>query len=247
MRSQIELVVFDWDGTIVDSTNAIADAIRSAAIDLGLEDPGAELASHVIGLGLQDALRMAVPTLPEARLADYVERYRVHYFARDPHLLPFAGIAELLAAVRGSGVAMAVATGKTRVGLERAFVQTGLRSLFDATRCADEGEPKPHPWMLHDLCLELQLPTDRVLMIGDTTHDHGMARAAGAAFAGVAYGAQPRRVLTDHGADPVHDSVAHLHDWLLRGGLAKPAPMPTLMATKPATEPTPGATPTGNG
>jgi len=215
----IKLVVFDWDGTIVDSTAAIADSIRGAARDLGLEEPNARLASHVIGLGLHDALRLAVPSLPPARLGEFVERYRVHYFGRDPLLRPFAGIAELLHGVRASGVAMAVATGKSRVGLERAFDQTGFKRLFDASRCADEGEPKPHPWMLHDLCEELGLPESGTVMVGDTTHDHGMAIAAGARFVGVAYGAQPREVLVAQGADPVHDAVPELAQWLKNHGV----------------------------
>ena len=213
-RPDLDLVVFDWDGTIVDSTGAIADSIRAAARDLGLEEPNAQQASHVIGLGLQDALRIAVPTLPPQRLGEFVERYRVHYFGRDPLLKIFDGMRELLDTLRASGIAMAVATGKSRVGLERAFDQTGLRQHFDATRCADEGAPKPHPWMLQDLCEELGFEPARALMIGDTTHDHGMARAAGARFVGVGYGAQPREVLVEDGVDPVHESVASLAAWL---------------------------------
>lgn len=213
-RADLDLVVFDWDGTIVDSTGAIADSIRAAARDLELEEPNAQQASHVIGLGLHDALRIAVPSLPPHRLGEFVERYRVHYFGRDPLLKLFDGMRDLLDTLRASGVAMAVATGKSRVGLERAFDQTGLRHHFDATRCADEGAPKPHPWMLQDLCAELGFEPIRTLMIGDTTHDHGMARSAGARFVGVGYGAQPRDVLIDDGVDPVHESVESLAVWL---------------------------------
>jgi phosphoglycolate phosphatase len=212
--SEIDFVVFDWDGTVVDSTGAIADSIRAAARDLELEEPNAQQASHVIGLGLQDALRLAVPSLPPERLREFVERYRVHYFGRDPSLKLFDGMREMLDALRASGVAMGVATGKSRVGLERAFEQTGLRRHFDATRCADEGEPKPHPWMLRDLCEELGFMPSRTLMIGDTTHDHGMAQAAGAFFGGVGYGAHPRETLLAAGVDPVHDSVQALGEWL---------------------------------
>jgi len=212
--SQVDLVVFDWDGTIVDSTGAIADSIRAAARDLDLEEPNAQQASHVIGLGLQDALRLAVPSLPPERLREFVERYRVHYFGRDPLLKLFDGMREMLDALRECGVTMGVATGKSRVGLERAFDQTGLRRHFDATRCADEGEPKPHPWMLLDLCEELGLEPSRTLMIGDTTHDHGMAQSAGALFGGVGYGAHPREALLAAGVDPVHDSVHALGEWL---------------------------------
>jgi phosphoglycolate phosphatase len=214
MQARFDLIAFDWDGTIVDSTTAIADSIRHAAADLGLEVPNAERASHVIGLGLQDALRIAVPTLPSARMNEFIERYRVHYFGRDPLLRPFSGIPELLQGIQAAGLTMAVATGKSRVGLERAFDQTGLRQHFAASRCADEGHSKPHPWMLLDLCDELSCAPDRVLMIGDTTHDHTMACAAGAQFAGVGYGAHAPEVLLAAGVDPVHLTVPQLTEWI---------------------------------
>lgn len=212
----VRLVVFDWDGTLMDSTAAIVEAIQGAAADLALPVPDARRASHVIGLGLHDALRHAVPDLDPDRLPDFVDRYRHHYLRRDADLRLFAGVREMLAALRGHpSVLVAVATGKSRVGLERAFDSTGLRPMFVASRCADEGLPKPDPWMLNDLCGTLGVDPSATVMVGDTTHDLGMARAAGAHGLGVAWGAHPRDVLEDFGARALFENVESLHAWLL--------------------------------
>jgi phosphoglycolate phosphatase len=187
--ADIELFVFDWDGTLFDSTAIIVESIQKAAVDLGLPMPSRERAAHVIGLGLQDALRYAVPEVTPELVPKIVERYRHHYLGRDHELTLFEGIPELLQTMSKQGKRLAIATGKSRIGLERAFEGSGLKPLFEATRCADEGEPKPHPWMLRDLGHELDVPTEKMLMIGDTTHDLDLARNAGAAFMGVGYGA----------------------------------------------------------
>jgi phosphoglycolate phosphatase len=190
-----KVLVFDWDGTLVDSTRAIVIAMQNAAADLGLPAPTSAQASHVIGLGLHDALQIAVPALTPASLPAYVERYRVHYMSRDAQLGAFEGIEPMLDALSQAGIALAVATGKSRHGLNRALDQFDWRRRFVATRCADEGEPKPHPWMLQDLALELDIAPSDILMVGDTTHDLGMARAAGALAIGVTYGAHERAEL----------------------------------------------------
>lgn len=210
------LIVFDWDGTLVDSTGAISHAIRQAAADLELPVPSLREASHVIGLGLRDALGSAVPTLTPQRYPEFVERYRHHYLSRDADLTPFDGIVDLLDALATAGVEMAVATGKSRVGLNRALDQMGWHGRFVATRCADEGEPKPHPWMLLDLAVELDLDPQSMLMVGDTTHDLGMARAAGAYAIGVSYGAHPRDQLLTEQSLAIVDDVAELKAALLR-------------------------------
>jgi phosphoglycolate phosphatase len=209
------LVVFDWDGTLVDSTGAIAHAIRQAAADLELPVPSFRDASHVIGLGLRDALSSAVPSLTPEGYPAFVERYRHHYLSRDADLTPFDGIVDLLDALAAMGVDVAVATGKSRVGLNRALTQMGWHGRFVATRCADEGEPKPHPWMLLDLCEELELQPNSLLMVGDTTHDLGMARAAGAHAIGVSYGAHPREQLASEPSIALVDDVAGLRAVLL--------------------------------
>jgi phosphoglycolate phosphatase len=186
-----DCIVFDWDGTVMDSIVAIADSIQKAARDLGLPEPDFRQASSVIGLGLMEALAQAIPDASPSQLPRISERYRHHYLARDADLMLFPGIAPLLLELRSSGLLLCVATGKSRAGLNRALNHPQLRGLFQATRCADEGHPKPHPWMLLDLSQELGIAPGRMLMIGDTVHDRELAKRAGADFVGVAYGAHP--------------------------------------------------------
>ena len=212
--SQFDLVVFDWDGTLIDSTGAITEAIRQSARDLGLVVPTRRQASHVIGLGLHDALRLAVPDLKPEQVADFVDRYRVHYLQHDAELQPFDGIAELLSDLDRTGQMLAIATGKSRVGLNRALDLAGWGHHFVTTRCADEGRPKPDPWMLRDICDELQVTPQRALMVGDTTHDLAMARDAGATGAAVLYGAHEPEDLHAFGAAVCVDSVAALREWI---------------------------------
>ncbi len=231
MTERLELVVFDWDGTLVDSTAAIAEAIQQAASDLGLARPSLEQANHVIGLGLQDALRLATPDLRPEQMPAFIDRYRVHYLRRDAELKPFPGAGALLAELDASGALLAVATGKSRVGLERAMAQTGWRHHFDATRCADEGHPKPHPWMLLDLCQALDVDPARTVMIGDTTHDLQMARDAGAHAVAVGYGAHPVDALARFETCPIVPSIAALREWLA----------PRVVKTAPADPPAGGA------
>lgn len=212
------LVVFDWDGTLVDSTAIIAEAIRSAAADLGMAVPSRERAAHVIGLGLHDAIRIAMPGMPESRVPDFVDRYRVHFFRGDGQLSPFPGIVELLDDLAAAGRWLAVATGKSRAGLNRSLDQSGWHRRFATTRTADEGAPKPHPWMLRDICEELAMSPDDILMVGDTTHDLAMARSAGAAAVAVTYGAHPPEELQREPSLAMVSSVAQLRAVLLGEG-----------------------------
>lgn len=215
MLDRFDLIVFDWDGTLIDSTAAIARAIQRAAADLGLRVPDDAAASHVIGLGLADALARAVPDLPRERASEFAARYRHHYLADEDTLQLFAGVRELLAALEDAGKLLAVATGKSSAGLARALGATGLRERFAATRCADQTEPKPHPAMLLELSEALGVAPGRMLMIGDTTHDLQMASAAGAPAVGVTYGAHPREQLARCAPLALVDSIAELHRWLL--------------------------------
>jgi phosphoglycolate phosphatase len=215
MPRPFDLVVFDWDGTVVDSTAMIALSIQRAAADLGLRVPSREQASHVIGLGLQDALAAAVPDLPPAEVDAFSARYRFHYFAGEPDIVLFAGVRELLVELAESGAQLAVATGKSRRGLDRAFAATGLGLFFSASRCADETLPKPHPAMLQELTDQLAVPRARTVMVGDTTHDLGMARSAGTAAIAVSYGAHPRGQLAALAPLAIVESVPELRPWLL--------------------------------
>ncbi len=216
MPRPFDLVVFDWDGTVVDSTAMIARCIQKAAADLGLTVPTLEQANHVIGLGLQDALAGAVPELTADRVEAFSARYRHHYFAVEPDIVLFDGIRALLVELAESGAHLAVATGKSRRGLDRAFAATGLGVFFSSSRCADETHPKPHPAMLTELTEELDVPSQRTVMIGDTTHDLAMARSAGTASIGVTYGAHPRDQLETLGPLALVENVAGLRPWLLK-------------------------------
>ena len=189
MARRFDLLVFDWDGTLLDSAGAIVSAISAACADLGFVPPPEERARHVIGLGLKAALQYALPELGEDRYAELAERYRHHYLARDQDLQLFAGVAELIGELAADGFLLAVATGKSRYGLDRAFAASGIGSYFHASRCADECFSKPHPQMLHELLDELSVDADKALMIGDTTHDLQMASNAGVHSLAVSYGA----------------------------------------------------------
>jgi len=211
---RFELIVFDWDGTLMDSTGAIVASIQAAATDLGIEPPSDERASHIIGLGLIDALRHALPDLPAERYQAVAERYRHHYLSRDQDLLLFNGAAELIDELAAAGYTLAVATGKTRKGLDRAFEVSGLGPRFHASRCADECHSKPDPQMLEELMAEFGVEPAVTLMIGDTTHDLQMARNAGVAALGVAYGAHPRATLEAQAPFFCAANIAELAAWL---------------------------------
>jgi phosphoglycolate phosphatase len=210
-----DLIVFDWDGTLVDSTATISESIRAAARDLGLAVPDRQRASWVIGLGLHDSLRHAVPDLEPDRVGAFVARYRAHFLAGEARLTPFTGIESLLEALHQAGHPMAVATGKSRQGLNRALLQADWGRYFVSTRTADEGHAKPHPWMLLDLMNECGVDPSKTLMVGDTTHDLEMAAAAGARAVAVSYGAHGCEVLARSRYEAMFHNVLELSAWLL--------------------------------
>ena len=208
------LIVFDWDGTLLDSTGGIADCIQAAARDLHLPVPARETASHVIGLGLQASLRTAVPSLPEDQYREFAEAYRRHFLARQGSMALFPGVREMLQELHGAGHRLAVATGKSRRGLDHALESTALRRMFAASRCADETDPKPHPAMLLELMEQLRVAPAQALMIGDTSHDLEMARSAGVDAVAVAYGAHPGETLRALAPRACVADVAQLRTWL---------------------------------
>ena len=213
---KFDLLVFDWDGTLMDSAAAIAASLQGACRDLGLPVPSEEQARYVIGLGLHDAMAHILPGVDAARYPEVVARYRVHFLERDSATTLFPGVSETIAALRDEGFLLAVATGKSRRGLDRALGATGLRPYFHATRCADEGHVKPDPGMLRGLMEELESPSERTLMIGDTTHDMEMARAAGVSRVGVSYGAHPKDALLPYEPLACVDDFHELDRWLAR-------------------------------
>jgi len=216
MAKRFDLLVFDWDGTLMDSAAAIVTAIQSACVDLGIEVPPDERARHVIGLGLADALRHAVPDLPEAHYPQMVERYRHHYLSRDHELTLFDGADAMIAELAEAGFMLAVATGKSRLGLDRALKVSGLGPYFHDSRCADECHSKPHPQMLEELMAAFGVVPERTLMIGDTTHDLQMAINAGVPSLAVAYGAHPVEVLDAMAPLARLHSIGELRAWLQR-------------------------------
>jgi phosphoglycolate phosphatase len=214
-RKQFDLIVFDWDGTLMDSTSTIVKCIQAAARDLGLPPPHDEAASYVIGLGLHEAMQAAMPNIDPVLLPKMVERYRFHYLSKHHELVLFDGVSEMLNELSQDGYFLAVATGKSRVGLNRAMNAVGLLTLFDATRCADETFSKPHPAMLHELTRELGQDLKRTVMVGDTTHDLMMANNAGAVAVAVEYGAHPVDQLKACNPTYSASNVAELHRWLV--------------------------------
>ena len=208
-------VIFDWDGTVMDSTHTIVTAIQNACADLALPVPPAEQASWVIGLSLESALYRCVPDLTTEQYPRFLERYRHHFLARDPEIKLFDGIERVLGSLRERQVTLGVATGKSRVGLDRVLRAKQLHDMFHATRCADESQSKPHPAMLFELMDELDLKPEQVLMVGDTTHDIHMATAAGVDSMAVTYGAHDKQTLLAAEPTVMISSVRDMHHWLL--------------------------------
>ena len=211
---RFDLIAFDWDGTLFDSTGLIVRCIQSASRDLGMAVPSDTQAAYVIGLGLMDALRHAVPDLPVERYPELGRRYRHHYMARQHEIVLFDGTLDMLQALKARHHWLAVATGKSRAGLNEALDAARLRPLFDSTRTADETASKPDPLMLHELMAELGVAPERTLMIGDTTHDLQLAANAGVASVAVSYGAHAHDDFGRFAPLFVAHSTRELHDWL---------------------------------
>jgi phosphoglycolate phosphatase len=217
-QRRFALIVFDWDGTLADSTTIIAQSIQGALRDMGEAVPDEMAARYVIGLGLGDALRNVAPALPAHRHSELVAHYRRHYLAREDDIPLFAGAALMLEELERAQYLLAVATGKSRMGLDRVLARNGLVRRFHATRCADEGFPKPHPDMLLHLMDRLGVEPEQTLMIGDTTHDLELARNAGVAGVAVSYGAHEAAGFARYAPLATVHSVAELRAWLGENG-----------------------------
>ncbi len=212
---RFDLIAFDWDGTLFDSTAIITRCIQAAVRDVGGTVPTDKEASYVIGMGLMQALAHAAPDVPKTKYPELGDRYRHHYFAIQHEISLFEGILPLLAELKARKYLLAVATGKSRRGLDEALHSVTLAGMFDASRTADQTAGKPDPMMLHELMAELDVPPERTLMIGDTTHDLQMALNAGCASVGVSYGAHAAEVFDNLRPLFVAHTVAQLCDWLL--------------------------------
>ena len=212
---QFDLIAFDWDGTLFDSAQVIVRCIQRAVADVGGTVPSDAAAAYVIGMGLAQALAHAAPDVPKIKYPELNARYRHHYTAHQDDLSLFDGVLPLLHDLKALGHRIAVATGKSRQGLDEALHAVELKGLFDSSRTADETAGKPDPRMLHELMRELGAASGRTLMVGDTTHDLQMARNAGCASVAVSYGAHEPAAFDALQPRHVAHSVRDLHDWLL--------------------------------
>ena len=218
MSNDLRLIVFDWDGTLMDSVARIVACIRAAITDLGLEPREDATIRNIIGLGLREAIEQLYPGCSETLQADMSAAYRYHFLEADPTPSSlFEGAAEAVADLHEAGYLLAVATGKGRRGLDMALRETGLGPRFHATRCADETVSKPDPAMLNQILGELGTRPEETLMVGDTEYDMRMARNAGTGALAVSYGVHPAERLGEHGpAGCIHD-IRELVPWLTDG------------------------------
>lgn len=212
---QYDLIAFDWDGTLFDSTAIIVRCIQAAVRDVGGTVPSDAAASYVIGMGLMQALAHAAPDVPPERYSLLGERYRHHYFAHQHDITLFDGVLGMLGDLKARHHWLTVATGKSRRGLDESLRAVELQGLFDGSRTADETAGKPNPLMLEQLMREFGVARERTLMIGDTTHDLQMAVNAGCASVGVSYGAHEPDAFEALGPKFVAHSVCELRDWLM--------------------------------
>ncbi len=210
-----DLIAFDWDGTLFDSTAVITRCIQLAVVDVGGRRPSTQDAAYVIGLGLMQALAHAAPDVPPERYPELGARYKHHYAAHQNDIALFDGVLGMLADLKARNHVLAVATGKSRRGLNDALMAAVLHGVFDGSRTADETAGKPHPLMLQELMQEFGVSPGRLLMVGDTTHDLQMALNAGCPSVAVSYGAHESDSFTALSPLFVAHSVAELHAWFL--------------------------------
>jgi phosphoglycolate phosphatase len=224
MTKKYDLIVFDWDGTLFDSTAIITRCMQAAVVDVGGKRPTDKQASHVIGLNLAEALAMAAPDVHPDKYPLLGERYRHHFIAEQDEIHLFEGVIELLQELKRQQYWVTVGTGKSRKGLDvtlerDVLVDGGMRklaTLFDGTRTADQTQGKPNPQMLFELMREFGVDAARTLMVGDTTHDLQMALNAGVDSVGVSYGAHEADFLETCKPQVIVHSIAELRGWLLR-------------------------------
>lgn len=213
-KKQFDLIVFDWDGTLMDSTASIVKSIQAAAESLKLPVPDNKTAAYVIGLGLFEAMQAVMPDADPTVYPLMADKYRHYYLQFSQEVPLFEGVIEMLEDLTAQEYQLAVATGKSRAGLKRVLEQTGTGRFFQATRTADQTHSKPHPAMLQEITEELGEDMARTVMIGDTTHDLLMASNAGAAGIAVQYGAHPANELLRYHPLYTAKDVPGLHRWL---------------------------------
>jgi phosphoglycolate phosphatase len=212
---QFDLIVWDWDGTLADSTGMITVALLKAAEEVGLPALSREQASSIIGLGLKESIEALYGQIPKEQAQALAAKYTANYYAGESAIPLFEGAAETIKALSMRGYKLAVATGKGRRGLNLALEHSGLGQYFQATRTVDECFSKPHPQMLDELMDDLVVMPERTLMIGDTSYDLQMAQNAGIKGVGVTFGAQSAAQWQHLNPIAQFDHFSHLSDWLL--------------------------------
>lgn len=214
-KSKYELVVFDWDGTLMDSEVRIVTCMQRAAQDTGSPIPSDAAVREIIGLSMERAVEQLFPGIDEKSLPAFIEAYRVHWLGDEvPHSALFPGAEETVRSLAEQGYLLAIATGKSRRGLDAVLQQTGLGELFHVSRCADEAFSKPHPQMLQDILTDLNTQADQAVMIGDTEYDMQMAANAGVDAVGVVHGVHHRDRLVEQGALTVFEQLPDLLSWV---------------------------------
>ena len=212
---QFDLIVWDWDGTIADSTGMITQALIKAAAEAGLPALSEERARSIIGLGLRESIEVLFGDIPNFQAQALITNYNQHYYAAENTILLFSGIAETIAGIARKSCKQAVATGKGRRGLNAALQQSGLAKYFGGTKTVDECFSKPHPQMLDELMDELVVMPERTLMIGDSQYDMQMGKNAGVITAAVTYGSQTATHLQQYSPNHMFHDVTTLSAWLL--------------------------------
>jgi phosphoglycolate phosphatase len=212
MSQKIELIIFDWDGTLFDSVGQIVASLQYAAqlFEQPLTD---DAAKNIIGLGLPEVMQILFPQVPHLQ-QDILECYADHYVANSKGDAWFDGVAELLADLKQQGIKLAVATGKSRKGLDRVLTQTQSHDLFDITRAASETKSKPHPLMLEEILAEMQVSIDSAIMVGDTSYDLEMAQNLNMPRIGVSYGVHSIDTLQQYQPLAIVHNVQELHVYL---------------------------------
>lgn len=215
MKKQFDLIVWDWDGTLADSTGMIAEAVVLAAEQVGLPKLELQAARNIIGLGLRESIHALFGDIPAEQAQALAKQYSANYFAGEQAIPLFSGVQDTITELSRRGYKLAVATGKGRRGLNLALDRSGVKQYFQATRTVDECFSKPHPQMLDELMDHLVTTPERTLMIGDSTYDLQMAQNAGVQSLGVTFGAHTREKLLAHYPKEIFNAFGELSDWLL--------------------------------
>ncbi len=216
---QYPLLVFDWDGTLVDSIERIVTSLQHASKQAVDADISETQAKDVIGLGLMEAIEKLHPELDtqfqSAKLENIANAYRQHYLYDNPVPAPlFTGVNKLLDNLRDDGYTLAVSTGKSRVGLDQSIAEHKMADYFATTRCAGENKSKPHPEMLHKILDELNFSASQTLMIGDSEHDLKMANNANVQSIGVTHGVHDAITLEKYNPLVCLNNITELSDYL---------------------------------